>query len=173
MRNTLVCECVRAHDSGHGASVRDSHSRCSTRLLCCLVHFQDSADSRRELDLLAIIGAGLRSDPGLCDVLKTACCCSSCDDQTRQADAQAWLLFTGRHVYACVLLIPLSRVLSLRGSGTSHTASSPGISPMSSLSKNRLRDSESCAIKWSYYYELLLWFQRWPSTFCRTLEFFI
>lgn len=86
--------------------------------------------------------------------------------------APAWLLFRGKYAYGCALLIPLSRVLSPHGSGTSHTSSSPGSSPMPSLRKNRLRDSESCTIM-HHYYELLLLFQRWPSSFYRTLEFFI
>lgn len=136
------------------------------RLSCRLVHFPDSVNSNlcwKELDLLAIryrCSPDIRPRPARCAKNSCTCRCSSCDDQTSQADASAWLLFTDRYVYACVLLIPLSRVLSLRGSGTSHTSSSPGSSPMSSLSKNRLRDSESCTIKWSYYYELLLLFQR-------------
>lgn len=131
-----------------------------------LVPFRDSVNNNycwKELNLLDIrdIAAVLNSDPGLSGVLKTA------------ADAAAWLLFTGRYAYACVLLIPLSTVISRRGSGTSHTSSSPGSSLMSSLSKNRFRDSESCKIKWNYCYELLLLFQRWPTSFYRTVDFFI
>lgn len=111
----------------------------------------------------------IRPRPVLCAKYSCTGCCSSCDNQRSQVDASAWLLFTNRLVCDCLLLIPLSRAFSLSGSGTSHTSSSPGSSPMSSLSKKRFRDSESCAIKLSYYFcfkvEPTVFIEHWNSLF--------